>query len=412
MKPVVSNALLERFSTMLIDQARDLDTSITTFRGSWVTSILMYLARERRHTYLKNAQVILPISVKSLYTDKNATFGNTYNYYKEFYKNLTISTHTDLESLIYALTHGADYKVTILANGFGTLLQTNNTHFSAAIALRELKKINPKNVSFIFVNTVEIYPTDIQQIPGLMSSFLQNMRWQQDFVIDKESVANILCNETGKREYEENDLLISKVFEYAYNDPSVVQIIGKNLLIDADFERQLLSAGSIADLYEVIGKDKLDSRYRQILSSLKKESRQSLQYYLESDNSAHLPTIYLLKTNLLVRSHDSYKAMNPLFDHYLKSVDFHSADIYESSVDKLTRALTGQEQQLFNLLQVKHGKFATKDEIAQTIWGDTWQDVYSDWAIDKLVSTLRKKLVDNNYEKTIKAVRNKGIMLV
>ena len=51
----------------------------------------------------------------------------------------------------------------------------------------------------------------------------------------------------------------------------------------------------------------------------------------------------------------------------------------------------------------------TKETIAKELWGSEWQDKYSEWAISKLISELRKKIKPfQSYN--IKTMHNKGFL--
>ncbi len=70
--------------------------------------------------------------------------------------------------------------------------------------------------------------------------------------------------------------------------------------------------------------------------------------------------------------------------------------------------LTSQERTLFDGLKTKNEIF-NRDQVAQIIWGTNWTNKYSDWAIDKLVSKLKSKLVYSKYE--ILTIRGRGYQL-
>lgn len=81
------------------------------------------------------------------------------------------------------------------------------------------------------------------------------------------------------------------------------------------------------------------------------------------------------------------------------------------SENSLPQLLTFQELTLFNLLKDKKGEIITRDDIAKAIWKDEWADKYSDWAIAKLVSQLRKKTSAFD-DIVIKTVQNEGFTLL
>lgn len=70
--------------------------------------------------------------------------------------------------------------------------------------------------------------------------------------------------------------------------------------------------------------------------------------------------------------------------------------------------LTAQELLVYEFLLENFRKIITKEKLAKKIWGNTWVDNYSEQALDKLISRLRKKL-DKSFRLTV--IRNKGIRL-
>lgn len=82
--------------------------------------------------------------------------------------------------------------------------------------------------------------------------------------------------------------------------------------------------------------------------------------------------------------------------------------LYRSGVE-ISGILSTQEELLFTLLFENKNKVITRDQIAYTIWGKDWCDKYSDSMLDKLISTLRKKLILN--KDTLQALKSKGFIL-
>lgn len=71
--------------------------------------------------------------------------------------------------------------------------------------------------------------------------------------------------------------------------------------------------------------------------------------------------------------------------------------------------LTAQQKLIFDYLFNHLDQIITRDEVAQVIWGRAWNKKYSDWAIDKSLSNLRKKLHQTSWQ--IIAIRNRGYQL-
>ncbi|MFC1646778.1 helix-turn-helix domain-containing protein [Patescibacteria group bacterium] len=70
-----------------------------------------------------------------------------------------------------------------------------------------------------------------------------------------------------------------------------------------------------------------------------------------------------------------------------------------------------QERAILELMVKKQEEVLTRDEIAYAIWKDAWREKYSDWAIDQIISRIRKKVTKLNLPKSIiKAVKGKGFV--
>lgn len=77
----------------------------------------------------------------------------------------------------------------------------------------------------------------------------------------------------------------------------------------------------------------------------------------------------------------------------------------------LTNTLSKKERIFITLLLKSKKKIISKDTIAQAIWGDSWEDKYSDWAMDILVYRVRKKLKSIGVdEKLLKTIKKKGFV--
>jgi hypothetical protein len=70
---------------------------------------------------------------------------------------------------------------------------------------------------------------------------------------------------------------------------------------------------------------------------------------------------------------------------------------------------TAQEILLMDLFINNLNRPVARDEIAQTIWGKSWENKYSDWAIDKAISRLRRNM--NTKDCKIVTVKNLGYQL-
>jgi DNA-binding winged helix-turn-helix (wHTH) protein len=85
--------------------------------------------------------------------------------------------------------------------------------------------------------------------------------------------------------------------------------------------------------------------------------------------------------------------------------------IYLNKID-ISRLFTYQEFSVLKLLVERSGMVVNRDDIAFALWGDKLFDKYSDWAIDKFVSLIRKKLKKLNFTGNIKVKKGEGFSLL
>lgn len=85
-------------------------------------------------------------------------------------------------------------------------------------------------------------------------------------------------------------------------------------------------------------------------------------------------------------------------------------NLFIGNID-ITMKLTKKERILMLLLLSTKKRVISRDTAAKAIWGKDWEEKYSDWAIDRLVHRVRKKLKSLGIdEKLLKTVKKKGFI--
>lgn len=86
-----------------------------------------------------------------------------------------------------------------------------------------------------------------------------------------------------------------------------------------------------------------------------------------------------------------------------KKIQFNNKDV--------SIIFTDQEYDVLLLLIKNRNKITTRENIAQIMWKKEWEDKYSEWAIDKLISRLRSKLFSISKNRSIlQTVKTKGVI--
>jgi hypothetical protein len=98
-----------------------------------------------------------------------------------------------------------------------------------------------------------------------------------------------------------------------------------------------------------------------------------------------------------------------LFEIILRQIHVRSSIYFP----ELFRAsLTEQEELLLNLLVLKFENVVNRDEIAKVLWKEQYAQKYSDWAIEKVIQTLRDKIAEPGKGYEIKTKRGVGYFMI
>ncbi|MBP9838594.1 MAG: helix-turn-helix domain-containing protein, partial [Proteobacteria bacterium] len=69
---------------------------------------------------------------------------------------------------------------------------------------------------------------------------------------------------------------------------------------------------------------------------------------------------------------------------------------------------SAQDLLLKSFFEKRPNILITRDEVAKELWGEEWEDKYSDWAMDQAIYSLRK-IVTEGYN--LQTLRNRGYIL-
>lgn len=113
----------------------------------------------------------------------------------------------------------------------------------------------------------------------------------------------------------------------------------------------------------------------------------------------------VLKTVLPRTNNTTKQSKGLVFESDLNSISFDGKPLEDD--------LTRQEFELLSYLIKSPNKLHSRDEIAEALWGKDSFEKYSDWAIDQLMSKLRKKLTSLKVkDNTLVTVRGRGYKLI
>lgn len=143
----------------------------------------------------------------------------------------------------------------------------------------------------------------------------------------------------------------------------------------------------------------INQRITRLLDSLRNDERfelfQLTKNNVKVDSSSLLYTLGLLSDNGTITAsliHDFVLHSDYDVDHNLPN----------------TTSLTKSERALYALFENAPNTIVSRDDIAQAVWQDNTDEKYSDWAIDQLIYSLRKKIATLELHGTITTKRNEG----
>jgi hypothetical protein len=239
--------------------------------------------------------------------------------------------------------------------------------------------------------------------------FDSNIVWGLGSFYDEECISNSLKINMELYNKKFSKKFIDKVKKYTLGDPTATKRITMQAVNIATYEKEFLATEGLSDLYSLVGEEWFLDRYKDLLLNISKESVQNL-----IDKNYSSSSDFLKNTGLVIEEGLGFKLMNPFLDHFL---DNYAEDIIKEeswATQKIvspSEYLSGQELIAFTLFKKREEEIISKDALAEVIWGEEWEEKYSDWAIDKLVSNIRKKLKENNYPKSLNSIKGRGIVL-
>lgn len=421
--PPASPELLDKFSHTFIDRARaNHNTTYLSFSGAGETSAIRYLL-DTLPNKDKNSLLFILFDAATLVTSDKTFYTQGLLFLKNFFEmSLDKDTQAQLQSIIandsctsaefedfiYQLTFKKEFNVTYIFNSIGELYAQEASQ--AFTKINSLTKINPLKVSSIFLMDQE-YGNDVQPLFGdLTTTFFEHIVHNKDFMFDLESTKYLVNNHAKRQGKGFSKEFVEKISTISFGDPKVLKHITIKALENESFKKAIIES-TIPEAYLLIGKEWLDSRYSRIITTLQPESIRCL-----SKEDLEHATSFLLNAGLVQNNNGRNKYINLLFEEFIKT---HSDDIAKNAAHApyqqhvaLAKLLTAKEFLVFSYLQDKNGTLVTRDEIAHILWGKKWHDEYSDWAIDKVISNIRKKIKKENYPLEIKSLKGQGFLFI
>lgn len=162
---------------------------------------------------------------------------------------------------------------------------------------------------------------------------------------------------------------------------------------------------------ELVETQEVKTWLHKLYFSMAEQSQQILQK-LVVNPKLNIDNSYLANSGLLIDG----RFFTPLFRIYIENlakddIKLHSKDdqLYLGE-QKLSEIFTNQEELVFNYFWDKADAVISREEIANVMWAGNANESYSDWAIDKIISKIRDKILDDD-KTLIQTIKGKGFKL-
>lgn len=336
--------------------------------------------------------------------------------HKELKTENTLSHSADefvLESLRTMMkTTVKKYKIIWIINNIEYLLSHYPSLFDNLLSL---KHEFPDSCSFVFLSTINV----------ASESVLKKVRDSKFEITKNLAYHPILSHEEAIK------------FAYAYarvqGSPysrseieELCNLTGGHVLtirIAVDRLTQLSRESAKPSVFRVLDDYHVDVVCADIWTYLHEEERDYLYEITRNKNYA-LPmnayARYLIKTGLIKKTTSGWVIFSKLFEQFIRTQPNVTRVAFNTEtnqlmwrVKSLEDVFTKQEYSVLELLVKREEEIVSRDDIADTLWGEKSYDKYSDWAIDKTVSMVRKKLLAVGLsEGSIKTVKKRGFKWV
>lgn len=186
------------------------------------------------------------------------------------------------------------------------------------------------------------------------------------------------------------------------------------------------SAKKTADVTQL--KQDLESDYelriaaREIWKSLNQKEQDIVYHVVQTGD---LPQVhpedmqYIVNTGLISKIDGRAKTFGQFFDQIVSSEKPHQSlsykeengEVYFGPLSCLDQ-FTPQEYGVLNFLVKNQNSVVSRDQIAEVLWNKESHEKYSDWAIDKVISVVRKKLQSMGFPpQKLQTLKKRGFKL-
>lgn len=320
------------------------------------------------------------------------------------------------EKLLNKVTE--EYELCIIVDSLEHLTSLDPKFFEALKAMRD-KFLGSLNFMFLSVRPVHEHPAYMDN-----KETVDFMSYQ---IVNAETYTDDEMRDLVKQSLDFYEIELSKK-----NVEKVVYLSGGILGLMKHILRYLeIKDNENFEIKELLINPSIKNRLERIYGSFTSEEQKFIRDLLNDKDPTIIDSYYLNNSGILCED----GICSDLLKEFILNQDDVNAEFnvvgqksdpdYESSLVinhttgeiikkgvRLSEILSEKELDIIRYLYENIETIVTRDELAEIMWGDQKTDKYSDWAIDKAISRIRKKIRDTERPyKHLITIKGKGFKL-
>lgn len=167
--------------------------------------------------------------------------------------------------------------------------------------------------------------------------------------------------------------------------------------------------------------DEMTFRLQSVWSGFTSQEQSVLSHVVQSEMTKNTPSVaqsYFTNMQLLEEKDDRIRITVPILYDFIRKKTQEERCLRVAEDGQLWAGYTlvsplfsMRERAILSALLKTKGTVVLRDTIARFLWGDGWEDTYSDWAIDQAMGRLRRKMASLGIGKDVlRAKKGKGFI--
>ena len=327
-----------------------------------------------------------------------------------------------VEELVKNITQELEFKLCILIDDFSTLANFDKQFFNS---LKAVRNINKWKITFAFSSNRDLLSTlNLKILDELYDIFLNKQFWLKP--INKKDAYLGMDEWERERGIKLPKEVKKKIFEISGGHPGYMRALSR-VYFDNDKDMSVFDEDKIEKLADY---NPVRARSEKLWTRLLDEYKEFLIKFI---NNPHVKTNhkskYLENTGVILTKNGEPRLFSPLLQHFIQSrlkfkptkevpvkkgiyIEPKTKTVYVDG-KPLSKEPTNNEYKILKLLYKNKGNIVSREGLSEVLWGRNAIEKYSDWAIDRTISRIRKKIGDSaSNPRFIQTIKGRGLRLL